>query len=205
MKRAGRFVVIAAALIAAGVWYWYQHRIAMPASPSVVVLPAKVAGNGDAFLADAVANTLSEQLAGIPTIEVKAPPTSTQVEQVAASPKRTSLAYDANLIVASGINASDDRLSLDVQLLDAATENALWRDSFQGTRSQYLEIIQRAAEGLRRIVRPSLPALRAINVQGGAEAELAFREGEFYLDRFNSQRNLADYDAAFKALGRALE
>ena len=169
------------------------------------MLPAKVAGNADAFLADAVANSLSAQLAGISTIEVKAPPTSTQVEQVAASPKRTSLAYDANLIVASGINANDDRLSLDVQLLDAASENMLWRDSFQGTRSQYLEIIQRAAEGLRRVVRPSLPALRAIDVEGGAEAELAFREGEFYLDRFNSQRNLSDYDAAFKALGRALE
>ncbi len=206
MKKTGTFAVVAAVLISAGVWYWYQHRISIPASPIMVVLPAKVSGNADAaFLADAVSNTLSTQLEGISTIDVKAPPTSTEFEQIAANAKRASLAYEANLMVASGITSDGDRLRLEVQLLDPATENVLWRDAYEGSRSQYLETIQRAAEGLRRVVRSSSPALAALEVTGGPEAELAFREGEFYLDQFNSHRNLSDFDASFKALGRSLE
>src|SRR5262245_5404441 len=200
------FVLVIAALIAAGYEYWREHLINIPASPSIVVLPAKVSGDaGLEFLTDAVANTLSMQLASISSVEMKAPPSSVEVDEVAGNVKRVAMAYGANLVVASAIAANADHFQLELQLLDPFTENELWRRTFDGSRSQYLDLIHRAAEGLRTLLQPSSAALPALSIDGGDEAELAFREGEYHLDRFESRHNPADFDGALKAYGRALE
>ena len=47
MKKVTAFIV-AVVLAAAVVWYWREHRVTFPASPVVVVLPAKVTGDTDA-------------------------------------------------------------------------------------------------------------------------------------------------------------
>jgi TolB-like protein len=205
MKRVIAFVVVAALAVTA-VWYWRRGRIAIPASPIVVVTPAKVSGAPEtAFFADAVASALTTQLAGIPAIEIKQAPTSTQFDQVAGNAKRVSLAYDANLVVIPSITVDGDYLNLDLQLLDPVTESALWSGAVAGSRGEYLELIHRAGEALRQVLRPASPPLTVVDIAGGAEAELAFREGEFYADHFNTFRKLADFEAAFKMLNRALE
>src|SRR5262245_60728002 len=86
-------------LIGLGVRYWYSHRIVMPESPSIVVVPVKPAGEGDSgFLSDAVINTLTAQMSGIPGIETKSPPSSIEFEQVNGDFKRVAQAYDVNLV-----------------------------------------------------------------------------------------------------------
>jgi TolB-like protein len=205
MKRVIAFVVVAALAVAA-VWYWRRGRIAIPASPVVVVTPAKVSGAPEtAFFADAVAATLTAQLAAIPAIEVKQAPTGTQFEQVAGNAKRVSLAFDANLVVMPAISVDGDRLNLVLQLFDPVTGSVLWNSSMAGSRADYLELMHRAGDALRQVLRPKSPPLRVLDIAGGAEAELAFREGEYYADRFNTFRKLGDFEAAFKTLSRALE
>src|SRR5438067_1565293 len=140
MKKLGTILIFAGVFIAGAVEYWREQRITIPASPSVVVLPATVPGDAGDGLAAAVANTLSKQLAEIANVDIKAPPTSTQFEQLAGNGKRVSLAYDANLIVAPAITEDGDNLHLDLQLLNPVTENVLWHRVFDGSRSQYLDL-----------------------------------------------------------------
>ncbi len=193
-----------AVLIAVGIQYWLDHRVTYPQSPTVVVLPAKVSGDASqAFLTDAVAATLSEQLKGISGIELKTPPTSSQFEQVSQEPKRVALSYDANLAVATSIEASGDQYKLGIQLVDPMTGRVLWNRSFPATSGQYLDLIHTAGEAIRRELRSSSAPLTPLTVNGGAEAELAYREGEYHMERFTSRHDFAEAQAALEAFKRA--
>jgi tetratricopeptide (TPR) repeat protein len=66
-------------------------------------------------------------------------------------------------------------------------------------------MMHRAGEALIRALRPSAAAAAPVEIAGGSEAELAFREGEHHLDRYNNQHDVADFETSFKALSRALE
>jgi TolB-like protein len=198
--------IIVLVAIGFAIQYWYARRYVMPESPSIVILPANVSGPAEMkFLSDAVSHTLFAALAGAPGIETKAPPSSIEFEQVGSDVKRTALAYDVNLVVATDIKAEGERFQLDVQVMDAVTQRVVWSSPFQGSRSEYRAMMHRAGEALIRALRPSAAAAAPVEIAGGVEAELAFREGEHHLDRYNNQHDVADFETSFKALSRALE
>jgi tetratricopeptide (TPR) repeat protein len=89
--------------------------------------------------------------------------------------------------------------------MDPVSHRVVWSSAFQGSRSEYLDMMHRAGEALIRALRPSAPAVAPVEIAGGAEAELAFREGEHHLDRYNNQHDAADFETSFNALSRALE
>ena len=184
--------------------YRVRYRLPMPDAPAVVILPAKVSGES-AFLADAIAINLANHLSSVPGIDMKMPPTSSELEEVDGDFRRASLAYSVNLMVLSELKGGSGSLNLSLEAIDPVTRNTLWRDSFNGTRAQYLDLMQQAGEALRKAIRPSSAAVAPVAVEGGAEAELAFREGEFHLDRYQAHHEPADFEASLKALQHALE
>src|SRR6185369_4893556 len=118
--------------------------------------------------------------------------------------KRIAQAYDVNLLVTTVVVAEADHLQLDLQIVEPITRDTLWSNSFQGTRAQYLELTHQAGDGLRRALRSS-EKVAAPAVEGGSEAELAFREGEHFLDAYNNRHDPADFDAALNAFQHTLQ
>ncbi len=174
---------------------------------SLVVLPSKVlATEEDAFLADAIPNTISTYVAQIQGLEIKVPPSSAELQRFGGDLTRIAEVYGVNAFVLSTVTAQAESLVLNVQLVDARSRKLLWSDEFDGTRSNYIELLRAAAEGLRAAVRPETsPVAPAAGVAATSEAELAFQRGLYYSNRFNNLHRSSDFDQAFSAFQRALD
>ncbi len=130
--------------------------------------------------------------------------TQTEFAAVGGDFRRVSLAYAVNLVVVPEVTASAGEFHLAIQALDPVTRNVLWSGSFNGSRSHYLETMNDAGEALRNAIRPASSGASP-RPATGSETELAFREGEYHLDRFRVHHEPADFDASIKALQHALE
>lgn len=194
-------------LLIAGLLSFWSNRNRPPEVSSVVVLPAKVFGASDlAYLTDAVPGTLSTHLAGVQGLETKVPPTSIEFDKSGGDYNKIADAYGVNVLVLSAITADAGILQLNLQVIDPRTRRVIWSNPYQGPRGKYLELVQAAGEGLRRALKPaSSPAATAAGRAANSEAELAFRKGEHFRDRFNDLHQAGDFDVALAAFKRALE
>jgi tetratricopeptide (TPR) repeat protein len=180
-----------------------KPRPTSTAAPSVLALPCKVYGAPEvAFLTDAVPATLSTLLGQIEGVETRVPPTSTEVEKLGGDRSRLADAYRVTTLVVTSLVAEHERFSFNVQLVDPESGRVRWSREYEGSRDQYTELVHRAAEGIRSALRPAAPPVPTTGVP--SEAELAFRQGKYFLDRYNNLHVAADFETAKTAFERAL-
>ena len=196
---------VATILVSVGAIVVSRQRAATSnAIPSVLALPCKVYGAPEvAYLTDAVPGTISTLLSQVEGIDTKVPPTSTEVEKVKGDLGELADLYKVSSLVVSSITSSAGKLALNVQLVDAATRKVRWGRQLEGTRETYNDLARQAAEGIREALRPAAAAVPALGVS--SEAELAFREGTYYFDRYSTFARATDFDSGMAALKRALE
>lgn len=198
-----------AAVIVAGYFFW-SKRGGIPAAEaaSVVALPAQVLGAQElGFLTDAIPSTLSTQLGQVEGLETKVPPTSIEFESIHRNLGKIADLYGVKTCVVSTITATDaNHFVLNVQLVEPRSGRILWSQQYEGQRGSYLELARQAADGIRQKLRP---ATASVTSGGGAaatsEAELSFRQGQHYFNRYNYLHQPGDFDLAFSALKRALD
>jgi len=192
----------------AGVYAWRRnHRppavsvTATPASPSVLVLPARVFGADDsAFLADAVPNTLSTLLSKVEGLDTKAPPSSFQMEKWKGDLAQVKEAYRADHLVVTTITKKARRLVLNVQLVDTRTWKVRWGHQYEGAQADYNSLIRDAAEAVARTLTREEGLTPVIaRPAAGSEAELAFGEGRHFQYRYRALGRAEDYDQAVAA------
>ncbi len=178
------------------------HRI-----ESVIALPSRVfASEQDGFLTDAIPNTLSTDLAQVDGLETKVPPTSIEMKRAGGDLKKIADLYGVSAFVLSSVTAQADRLTLNVQLVDARSRSMLWSKEYDGPRGAYIELARQASEGLRAAIRPEAgPVAQASLVSAQSEAELSFQRGLHYSIRYNNQHRVEDFEMARAALQHALE
>jgi len=171
-------------------------------TPSVLALPCKVFGAPEvAFLTDAVPQTMSTLLAQVEGLDTKAPPTSLEVEKVKGDLARLAELYRVSSFIVTSITTAPGRYALNVQLIDATTRKVRWGQQYAGPRDDYNDLARQAAEGIRLAVRPAASRVPAVTVS--SEAELAFREGTFFSNRYNNRHDQSDFDLALAAFQRA--
>ena len=173
---------------------------------SVVALPTQVFASADLeYLTDAVPATLSSLLARVDGLETKLPPTSLQAAGLGGDPTRIAAAYGAALVITSSVTAADERLVLDLQLVDPASRRVVWSDDFEGGLESYLELVRAAFDGVRVALRPESSPTGSDGLRTGrSDAELTFQRAKYYANRYNSLHQPADFDAAFDAYARTL-
>lgn len=174
---------------------------------SVLALPCKVFGAKDAaYLTEAVPSTLSTLLGQAQEFETKVPPTSSEMESVKGDLKRLAEIYQVDSFIISSVAAEPDRFVLNVQLVDAKTRGLRWSKDYEGKLENYIELTRGAADGIREAIQPASANLqKAIGLTRNSEAELAFRQGKYYSNRYNNQREQGDFDIAIAAFKRAME
>jgi eukaryotic-like serine/threonine-protein kinase len=206
------FAIIVVA-IGSGLIYWRSiHYLSsssssIPNIKSLVALPCKVYGSAEMnYLTDAVPSTLSTHLASIHQIQTKIPPTSLEVEKLNGNLDRISEAYQVDSFVASSIMAAENRFVLNVQLVDANSKRVLWSKEYEGTPNGYIDLTRQAADGIRHAISPSANQVQtAPTLPRSSDAELAYRQGEYYYNRYNNLREDRDFDLAMDAFKKSLQ
>ena len=202
----GSLAVLAALLAATLAWLSLHPLPRIPVAagfPSVLALPCKVYGAPEAaFLTDAVPQTMSTLLAQVDGLDTKVPPSSLEVDKVKGDLARLAELYQVSSFIVTSLTASEGRFALNVQLVDAATRTVRWGQQYEGPRDSYNELARQAADGIRLAVRPAATPVPAVRVS--SEAELAYREGTYFLYRYINLAQQRDFDAALAAFTRAL-
>jgi TolB-like protein len=170
-------------------------------------LPSKVYGpEENLFLADAIPNALSTHLNQIQGLETKVPPTSVELERVGGDLKKLADVYGVNALISTSVNVTSDKFTLNVQLVDADKRNLIWSHDYEGNKQSYLDLVGKASDGLRIVLRPEGPAIQSEPATPiGTEAELVFQSGLYHLRAFANRKEAAEFDIALRNLQKAFE
>ena len=155
-----------------------------------------------AFLADAVPATISTLLSGVDGLDNQVPPAGIEVDKVKGDRARLAERYQVSSFIVTSITTSPGRFALNVQLVDATTGNSWWGQQYEGPREAYNELARQAAEGIRQAVTPNTSPVPTAAVS--SEAELAYREGAYFSNRYNNFHDQSNFDLALAAFQRAL-
>jgi tetratricopeptide (TPR) repeat protein len=175
--------------------------------PSVLALPCTVHGASEfAYLADAVPGTVSTLLGRIEGIDTRVPPTQLEMERLGGDLTRIADAYRVEKLIVSSIVVQGADLLFNVQVVDARSRKVVWSDQYEGTRENYNELTRRATEGIRRAIRPEAAAVASsAGLAAVSDAELSFRRGKYFSNRYSNLHEPADFDLALASFRRGLE
>ena len=205
--------VVAGLLVIAAVVITMNSGIMAPvvaphATPSVVVIPGQVhAPEGDAFLAEAIPNTITTQLAQAGGLDVKLPPSSLDVARMNGDLAEIASAYGVSTVLVPTVTAQADRLVLSLQLVNAADRSVTWSQEYEGDRAGYILLARQAADDVRAALRPGSAALAPAREPhpDSSPIELALQKGSFYSNLYANRRQAGDLDRAIGAFEEVLE
>ncbi len=174
---------------------------------SLTALPSQVFGPAEyAYLTDAVPSTLSTYLGQIEGLDVKVPPTSIEVEKVQGDLAKIAGAYKVKYFVKTSITVDSGSFVLNVQMMDAKTHSLVWSKPCEGSLKIYREVCRQVADDIRNKLRPSASPLGAVVGSANAsEAELAFRRGQYYSNRYNNLHEPSDFEEALTDFKKVLD
>ena len=204
---AGVFLLLVAA---GGFHVWREWPVPLSArfdhaTPSVLALPTKVIGAGDAsYLADAVPSTLSTLLAGSKRLDTILPPSSAQVERLQGDLSQITEAYQADHLVVTTLTKKQGSLLLNIQLVDTQSWKVEWAHQYQGSENEFHSLIREAAEAVARTLTQedgTLPPFA--QVVTNPEVERALREGTHFSNRYMAYLEDQDFRLALASYERA--
>lgn len=201
-------LVLAAVILMYLIWSSRKDSGSLAESASIVALPAQVLGAQEfSYLTDAIPSTISTYLANAEELETKAPPTSLEFDRIKGDLGKIAELYGAKNCVVSSITAVDaDNSVLNVKLVECHSKRLLWSKEYEGRRGSYIEMTRQAADDILHKLKPAAaPITSATGLAANSEAELAFRQGQYFWNRYNTKHQSADFDHALEALKRALD
>ena len=143
IRRHGLAVALAACVLVSIIWaaWWMVSRrpVASPQTPSVAVLPFTTIGQGDGYFADGITEAVTTELGKVGGLRVIASNTAfayrnrTSVREVAS-------ALRVGLVVRGSVQRAGDTVRIDVSLIEARDETALWSDHYSKPATDVLAV-----------------------------------------------------------------
>jgi TolB-like protein/Tfp pilus assembly protein PilF len=162
----GRWLAAAMAILittAAGgwtAWKMFSSPAELTTRKSVAVLPFRnLAPQGaDAFLADGITQEVVARLTALPDLKVIAGASTRRYQGDAATPVAIGTALDVASVLDGTVQRNGDRVRIVSHLVDAATGEQLWADTFEREISDIFslqaEVARRIALALRGTLTP---------------------------------------------------
>jgi TolB-like protein len=176
-------------------------------TPSILALPCQGYGAPEvAYLTDAVPSAISTLLGQVEGLEIMVPPTGLEIEKVHGDLAKIWDLYHAASFVVPSVSIEASRIVLNVQLVDAGSRRVLWSRQHEGARDSYNELAREAVDGIRQALKPAAsPVVSTAGLAASSAAELAFREGKYFANRYNNRHEPPDLDQAIAAFTLALQ
>jgi tetratricopeptide (TPR) repeat protein len=194
--------------VAAGVVWWRTHRITVTAGrvQSLVVVPATISGPPQfQFLADAIPNSLTTQLAAHSGLTMKVPPTATEFSNVDGDLVRVTDSYGVSVCVVPRATIASGRLTINVQIVEPKRRDIVWSREFQSPIERYADAVVDAADGLALALTGKRPSSADPAASTTSAVALAIGRGEYYGRLFNARYQQSDYELAQSAYREALQ
>lgn len=147
-NRKTRPLMIAAALVAMFAFialvggYLYSRNKKINAIQSIAVMPfVNESGNADLeYLSDGITETLINRLSQLPNFQIKSRSSVFRYKGKEFDAKRIASELNVQSLLTGRITQRGDQMTLNVELIDPATENVLWGNKYERTSSQLITL-----------------------------------------------------------------
>jgi len=190
-KSKGRKVigVVAALVVVAAmacVYIFWSRGRAAASIESIAVMPfVNESGNADVeYLSDGMTETLINSLSQIPNLSVKARSSVFRYKGKEIEPKKVAGELNVEAILTGRVVQRGDQLTLNLELIDALTENVLWGNRYERKSTELVALQSDIARDVSNKLKTKLSGADEARVQknytANAEAYQLFLKGRFY-------------------------
>ena len=195
-------------LLLAGVAFYSALREPPPQRPSLVVLPfSGISGAPEQeSFADGVTEDLITGLSKVPGLFVISRNTSMAYKGRDARPREVARDLGVRYVLEGSVRRSGDKLRINARLTDAASEENIWADSYDGTTADVFALQDQITESI--VAALSLELLPQAARRAGradtedVEARDAFNMGRFHYYRRTPEDNAKAAAYFERAIGR---
>jgi serine/threonine-protein kinase len=153
---------------------------------SIAVLPfVNESGNADVdYLSDGMTETLINSLSQVPNLSVKARSSVFRYKGKEIVPKKIAAELNVQAILTGRVIQRGEQLTLNLELIDAATENVLWGNRYERKSSEIVALQSEIARDVSNKLKTKLSGSDAAKVEknytANGEAYQLYLKGRFY-------------------------
>src|SRR4051812_24091286 len=135
-------VVIVAVLILIGGFFGYRYFASAKQIESIAVMPfVNESGNPDVeYLSDGMTETLINSLSQIPNLSVKARSSVFRYKGKEVDVKKIASELNVQAVLTGHIVQRGEQMTLNLELIDAQTENTIWGDRYERRASDIVSL-----------------------------------------------------------------
>src|SRR6266571_6151815 len=202
------FATVALAVIGIAIaGYFYFSRKSNASIQSIAVMPfVNASGNADLeYLSDGMTETLIKSLSQLPNLNVKARSTVFRYKGKDTDAKTIGKELGVPAILNGRLTQRGEQLTLNLELIDAQTENVIWTDQYDRKSSDLVSLqnqIARDVTSKLKIQLTSADQLKlAKNYTNDPEAYRLYLQGRFYWNK----RTKSEVEKAIVYFKQAIE
>ncbi|MEP7148491.1 MAG: FlgO family outer membrane protein [Acidobacteriota bacterium] len=177
---------VAAVLLIAGFFGYRYFATSSKQIESIAVMPfVNESGNADVeYLSDGMTETLINSLSQLPNLNVKARSSVFRYKGKEFDPKKIASELNVQAILTGRVVGRGDQMTLNLELIDAQTENVLWGNKYERKLSELVALQTEIARDVSSRLISKLSGADAAKVEknytASAEAYQLFLKGRFY-------------------------
>ena len=184
--------VVLVAALAVGTYLYYNQGSSKQIE-SIAVMPfVNESVNADVeYLSDGMTETLINSLSQIPNLSVKARSSVFRYKGKEFDPKKIAAELNVQAILTGRIVQRDEQMTLNLELIDARTENILWGNKYESKSSDLVSLQREIARDVSGKLKSKLSRAEEAKVTkthtADPEALQLYLQGQFY--RYKGGRN----------------
>ena len=181
-------VVVVLVIAAASYAYYVTHKASAGIS-SIAVMPfVNEGGNPDVeYLSDGMTETLISSLSQLPNLSVKARSSVFRYKGKDTNAQTIGKELNVQAILNGRVIQRGDQLDLNVELVDAATENVLWSHQYNRKQSDLVALQSEIARDVSSKLKSQLSSADVAKVEknytSNTEAYQLYLKGKFYWNK----------------------
>lgn len=183
----GLILLLAAA--GAGYWFFVLRSATAKSIESIAVMPfINDSGNPEVeYLSDGMTETLINSLSQIPKLSVKARSSVFRYKGKDIDPKTIAGELNVQAILTGRVVQRGDQMTLNLELIDAKTENVLWGNNYERKSSDLVNLQSEIARDVSSNLKSKLSGADAAKVEktytANTEAYQLYLKGKFYWNK----------------------
>jgi serine/threonine protein kinase/Tfp pilus assembly protein PilF len=172
--------------VAVGLGFYLRSGKTAVGIESIAVMPfVNESGNADVeYLSDGMTETLINSLSQIPNLSVKARSSVFRYKGKEIDPKKVATELNVQAILTGRVVQRADQLTLNLELIDAQTENLLWGNRYERKSSELVALQTEIARDVSNKLKTKLSGADAAKVEKNyttnSEAYQLYLKGRFY-------------------------